>query len=210
MKMKHSKYYQWFNDKNDLDKVGLYRRIKDFISSKYKKPLIFDVGCGQGFVSNYLNAVGFDINEYAISLAKKRYPKRNFFQIGSNNINLKKMNLEKSNVVICLNLIEHLKDDYRIKFMKNIIPKIIKKNGYIIFSLHKQYNIFNLFNMLLQRGSFFDPTHIHNWTEKQFKLEVSKYFKIINVFDVASYTKLIPVTKYLKTETLIIAKLKNE
>lgn len=209
MKIKHSKYYQWFNDKNDLDKVGLYRSIKDFIYSKYKKPLIFDVGCGQGFVSNYLNAVGFDINEYAISLAKKRYPGKRFFKIGSNNIILKRMNLKKSDVVICLNLIEHLKDDYRIKFMKNIIPKIVTENGYVIFSLHKQYNIFNLANMLLQRGSFFDPTHIHNWTENQFKSEVARYFEIIKVMNVASYTKLIPITKYLKTETLIITKLKK-
>ena len=69
--MNHSKYYQWFDSKAQLEKVELYRSIKDFIYSKYKKPLIFDVGCGQGFVTNYLNAVGFDINKYVISLAKK-------------------------------------------------------------------------------------------------------------------------------------------
>lgn len=208
--MNHPKYYQWFDDGADLNKVELYRKIKDFITSKFKKPIIFDIGCGQGFVSNFLNALGFDINEYAILLAKKRYPNKHFFKIESNGINLKKMDLKKCNVIICLNLIEHLEDDYRVDFMKKIIPKIIEKNGYVIFSLHKQYNFFNLVNMLFQRGSFFDPTHVHNWTKNQFKKEVAKYFKIVKILDLASYTKLTLITKFIKTETLIIAKLKNE
>lgn len=209
MKIKYSKYYQWFDGKADLNKVELYKTIKDFISSKFKKPIIFDIGCGQGFASNYINAIGFDVNEYAISLAKNRYPNNRFYKIEANNIDLKKIGLKKADVIICFNLIEHLQNAYRINFMKSIIPKILNKKGYAIFSLHKQYNVFNLINMLLQRGSFFDPTHVHNWTKNQFKSEVSKYFKIIKIFDVASYTKLTTVTKYIKTETLIIARLKK-
>lgn len=209
MKIAHAKYYQWFNNNSNINRVELYRKIKEIIYDRFKKPIIFDVGCGQGMVSNYLNAIGFDINKYAILLAKKRYPNKNFFQIGSNDINLKKMNLKKSNVVICLNLIEHLEDNYRVKFMKKIIPKLIKSNGYLIFSLHNQYNIFNLINMLVQRGNFFDPTHIHNWTKKQFENEVKKYFKVDEIFSVASYTKLTFITKYIKNETLIVARLKK-
>lgn len=210
MKIKDSKYYQWFDNKVNFEDVEFYRSIKKIIYSKFKRPLIFDIGCGQGFVSNYLNAVGFDINKYAIVLAKKRYPKKRFFKIEANNIDLKKMKLKKGNAVICLNLIEHLDDSYRNDFMSKIIPTVLQKNGYVIFSLYKQYHFFNILNMVIQRGSFFDPTHVHNWTRNQFKSEVSKYFKIIKVLDVSGYTKLIPLTKFIKTETLIIARLKNE
>lgn len=209
MKIKHSKYYQWFNDKTNLENVELYRTIKKFIYSKFKRPLIFDIGCGQGMVSDYLNAVGFDINKYAIVLAKKRYSKKRFFKIEANSINLKRMKLRKGNVVICLNLIEHLSDSYRNDFMNKIIPAVLQKKGYVIFSLYKQYHFFNILNMAIQRGTFFDPTHVHNWTKNQFKLEISKYFKIIKIIDVSGYTKLISLTKFIKTETLIIAKLKN-
>ena len=119
------------------------------------------------------------------------------------------MNLKKADLIICLNLIEHLKDDYRLNFMQKIIPSILNRNGFVVFSLYKQYNFFNIVNMLFHRGCFFDPTHIYNWTEKQFEVEISKHFKIIKILNVAGYTKLTSITKYAKTETLIIAKLKK-
>lgn len=210
MKVENSKYYCWYKTNSSLDEVELYKTIKDFIYTKFKKPLIFDIGCGQGFISNYLSAIGFDINRYAIQLAKKRYPDKNFYKIGSNDIDLKKMKLKKANVVVCLNLIEHLEDDYRNKFMNKIIPKVLKKNGYIIFTLYKQYHFLNILNMLIQRGSFFDPTHVHNWTKNQFITEVANYFEVVTVQDTFGYTKLTFLTKFIKTETILIAKLKND
>lgn len=207
MKISDQKYYQWFDPKTNLGRVEFYRVIKKFIYSRFSEPVIFDIGCGQGFITHYLNAIGFDSNKYVISLSKKLYPKTSFYLLKANEINLRKLNLKKANVVICFNLIEHMKDKDRDDFMSRVIPSILKNNGWIIFSLYRQYNLLNKINMFSQRGLFYDPTHIYNWTIKEFKTEVSKYFKIIKIVNLAGYTKFIPITKYLKSETVIFARL---
>lgn len=208
MKISDQKYYKWFDPKINLDRVEFYKVIKRFIYSRFSEPVIIDIGCGQGFVTHHLNAIGFDSNKYVISLAKKLFPKTIFYLINANDINLKKMNLRKANIVICFNLIEHMEDKDRNDFMSRVIPSILENNGWIIFSLYRQFNIVNMINMYLQRGVFYDPTHIYNWTIKEFKTEVSKYFKILKLINLAGYTKLIPITKYLKSETVIFAQLK--
>ncbi len=128
-KISNKRYYKWFNVSSNLDKVNLYKEIKKYIYSLYQKPVIFDSGCGQGFLTDYLNATGFDVNEYAISLARKNYPKRTFYRIDVNRMNLETLKLKKADVIICLNLIEHLSDKDRSNLMSNIIPSLLKKNG---------------------------------------------------------------------------------
>lgn len=208
MKISDQKYYQWFDPKNNLDRVEFYRVIKKFIYSKFSDPTILDIGCGQGFVTHYLNAIGFDSNKYVISLAKKFYPRTTFYLLNATEINLRKLNLKKADVVICFNLIEHMEDKDRNDFMSRVIPSILKNNGWIIFSLYRQYNLVNKINMYLQRGVFYDPTHIYNWTIKEFRNEVSKYFRILNLINLAGYSKLIAITKFLKSETVIFAQVK--
>lgn len=207
-KISNKRYYKWFNAGSNLDSVTLYKEIKKYIYSLYQKPVIFDLGCGQGFLTEYLDAVGFDINEYAISLAKRNYPKKNFYRMDVKKISLEMLNLKKADVIICLNLIEHLSDKDRSSFMSKIIPSLLKKDGYIIFSLYKTFFIPNILNMLIQRGKFFDPTHFVNWTPWEFKHEIEKHFRVLKIMDLAGYTKLTNITKYLKTETVIFAQLK--
>lgn len=80
-KLPDNKYYSWLNLKANLDNTELYQKIKNFIYSKYTNPIIYDLGCGQGFLTNYLNAVGFDKNKYAISLAQRNFPDKNFYNL---------------------------------------------------------------------------------------------------------------------------------
>lgn len=206
--MQDKKYYQWLDYDIACDKIELYREIKKIIYTRFKKPLIFDLGCGTGYLTSYLGAVGFDINNYAIERARQKYPHTRFYRANVNKIKLDSFKLRKAHALLCLNLIEHMSDRDRLFFFKKTIPNILVKQGILVFSLHQQYYLLSIINMLLRRGFIFDPTHVHNWTTTEFVREVGKFLKILKVKNLASFTRLTNLTKYFKNETLIVAKVK--
>ena len=85
----------------------------------------------------------------------------------------------------------------------------MRKDGLLIFSLQRQYYLPNYINSLIQRGTLYDPTHIHNWTVDEFKREVGRYFHLNKCFNVSGYTKFPNILKFFKSETLIVARLRK-
>lgn len=203
------KYYGWYEHSTDLDKIELFRYIKTYIRSCFHNPVIYDLGCGVGYVASFLGATGIDINRYAIDTARKHYPQTDFIHgdiTGNRKLVAK---LKKAEVIVSLNMIEHLTDFKRERLFNKILPRITKKDAILIISLYRQYFLPNLINTILKRGTVFDPTHVHNWTRRQFALEVRKYCNIIEMKNLSGYTRKDKLMKYFKSETLIIAKLKN-
>lgn len=200
-------YFKWFENIDNINKIELYRYIKEEIYSDIKNPTVYDIGCGLGYLTSYVGGTGFDISGYAVSNARKKYPYAKFYHTDAARINLSKLKLPKADFIICLNLLEHMEDKKREKVLSDVIPEMMKKNSKVFFSLQRQFYIFNIINMLLKRHSFFDLSHIHNWTVGAFIQVVEKHFQILSVRQLAGYSKLISFTKYLKNETLVIAKL---
>lgn len=201
-------YYYWYNGA-DVDGVELYRTIKNSIYTRFRHPIILDLGCGQGFATQYLNAMGFDINAHAIALAKKHYPETVFHKLDITRMDAKKLKLKKADAVVCANVIEHIPDASRQRLLSRVIPGLVKKDGLLIFSLQRQYYLPNYINSFLQRGTWYDPTHIHNWTIDEFKKEIRRYFRIVRCRNVSGYTKLTGLLRFLKSETLVIAQLRK-
>jgi 2-polyprenyl-3-methyl-5-hydroxy-6-metoxy-1,4-benzoquinol methylase len=204
---KETSYYTLQNSSH-LNNVELYRQIKYQVLSRFDNPLIYDIGCGTGYITNFLGAVGYDINSEAIKYAKNKYKSNRFYNIDATDISLRKLKLKKADAIVCLNMLEHMKDSDREKFLDKVIPSIIKKSGVLIFSLYRQYYLLNIINMLLQRKSFFDKTHVHNWTVNKFINVINKHFEIEKVQNLAGYTKITKITSLFKTETLIFARIR--
>lgn len=201
-------YYHWYNG-TDLHRVELYKTIHGMVHRHSLHPIMYDLGCGQGFIAQYLGAVGFDINAHAIALAKKHYPETVFHKLDITRMDAKKLKLKKADAVVCLNVIEHIPDRPRRRFLSRVIPGLVKKDGLLVFSLQRQYYLPNYINSLLQRGTWYDPTHIHNWTIDEFKKEIRRYFRIVRCRNVSGYTKFTGLLRFLKSETLIIAQLRK-
>lgn len=73
-----NEYVEYFGDDWEFIK-----EINEFANSFDKEDKILDLGCGSGYITNYLiekglNATGIDFSSEMIKIAKKKYPKLNF------------------------------------------------------------------------------------------------------------------------------------
>jgi 2-polyprenyl-3-methyl-5-hydroxy-6-metoxy-1,4-benzoquinol methylase len=124
-------------------------------------PKILEIGCGTGQLANYLidegfnKYVGFDFSEEAIKIAKERI-NLEFFVGDALNPECFQYDY---NLIICTEVLEHIKDD--ISVLKNI-----RKGSKIIFSV----------------PNFDEESHVR-WflSERQIKLRYFKYIDILHI-----------------------------
>jgi 2-polyprenyl-3-methyl-5-hydroxy-6-metoxy-1,4-benzoquinol methylase len=121
-------------NKNNFTYEIILGILRKYIKGRTK---ILDIGCGAGTISFYLakkgnEVMGIDISEKAIDACMKSTKKLNL-----NNINFKKMNFpyeipnEKYDIVLCIETIEHLKDD---SLALKRVFSLLKPNGVLILS----------------------------------------------------------------------------
>lgn len=114
-----------------------YRLLTALIQKYQPRPPIIDVGCGSGELLAQINKFypaknlfGFDISSKAIKLAKKNFPKLNFFQ--GNLIKIPKKFEGKFKTIICSEVLEHLEND--LAAIKNL-ERLSQKNSLVFVSV---------------------------------------------------------------------------
>lgn len=119
------KYY--LNNSKD----GTHRLIAKEIETN---KVVLDVGCGQGFHTFCLskdmnNAIGVDIFQEDIIIAKKRYPKVDFFVM-----NIEKLNFENNffNKIYAMDVLEHVDN---LDAVLNEIERVLKPGGQFIINI---------------------------------------------------------------------------
>lgn len=149
--------------------------------NKANNTCIIDVGCGNGYLVNYLislgyNAYGTDASEKGVDIAKQTNPDRFFVQDLSTNKLPKELLHLKFDTVIATEVIEHLYDpeDFII-FCK----QILKNKGEIILSTPYHGYLKNLALSLFNKwDTHLDPFwvggHIKLWSKATLSLLVSK------------------------------------
>lgn len=139
---------------------------------KYLKPrmTILDIGCGVGTVDIYLasrgyKVMGIDISTNAISIARK-----NALNLGvSGNVKFKTINFNNMSikgmfdVVICSEVLEHLKDD---KSTVDKIRKHLKSGGIVIASSPSTNAPLYKIGMLKKFDS--EVGHLRRYSKKNF------------------------------------------
>lgn len=126
-----TEYVEYFDDDWEFIK-----EIKTFASQLKKGSTVLDLGCGSGYITNYLsslnmNVIGIDFSKEMIKIAKKNYPKLEFLLADFVNIE----NHFGENSVDGLIAIYSLYFIPREQFnsMLNSLSKILKDEGIFLF-----------------------------------------------------------------------------
>lgn len=195
-------YYSQYRHflKLKLSRVESFFTIKKWLKNKKK---ILDVGCGIGYLTNYWQAIGLDVNKAAVKTAGRLFPQTKFVQANAG----QKLPFPSAyfDAVVCYNILEHLTPDQREHFFQEA-KRILTNQGVFIAAYADETFWFNrLLARLIPNYGIKDPTHLVSWTPADFANEVSRHFTINQTKQTSQYGKLIFVTKYLKGERLILA-----
>ena len=148
------------------------------------------------------DCIGIDISEEAISVARNNFSTVDFRKI---NIieNPDYFKNKKFDFIICDNIIEHLVDKDRNRLLQIIKSNLLNDGGYVIFLYANPFHPVQLIWGAMTQKVLFDPTHVHNWTVKQFMKLVKEDFKIISNKKTSPFTKWVSVGKYFKGEIIL-------
>lgn len=106
-----------------------YTLVEKFLSSFPKKSKILDAGCGEGYLSQKLLKMGFNV--YACDISAKKFVSKKipFVPVDLN----KKLPYKNNsfNVIVCLEVVEHLENPW---LLLDEFYKILKNGGTLIIS----------------------------------------------------------------------------
>jgi 2-polyprenyl-3-methyl-5-hydroxy-6-metoxy-1,4-benzoquinol methylase len=128
----------WNSKQPNDDESSRWKIIKLFIE-KYQhnktNSRILDVGCGRGWLSNFLsdygNVIGIEPVKNVVKYGKKLFPNIEFI-VGSTPKLLPKF-ANSFDLIVCSEVIEHIPNDGKTKFVSEI-NRLLKNNGFAIFS----------------------------------------------------------------------------
>lgn len=145
-----------------------------FASQFTDKKNVMDAGCGVGYGAKILvnegkakNVVAIDISDKAINYAQKKYSHDNIQYVVDDLINLTKIESKTINVVVCFEVIEHLKQQDQL--LSNF-KRVMQPNGILVISTPNKENY--------QSGN---PFHLKELHLKQFEVLLEKHFKYVSV-----------------------------
>ena len=189
--------------KRDLNTMSIYSNLK---KEAGKSKDILDLGCGIGYITSFLGAVGVDINKSALAFAEKHYPKIKFMNKTIKNLITDK---RKYSVITCVNLIEHLEDETREEWFK-AVPKILKKNGKMLVVYDDMYHPMQLLSGIIHPGMLLtDPSHVRCWTQKQFRRILEESFHIEKEIKGNILALFLPWTNRFATARLYVCRVKQ-
>lgn len=163
----------YFDDMENTD--NWQREVYEYaaeVMEKFCLNSVYDVGCGSGyklvkFLGKY-NTIGFDLEPTINSLMQK-YPDRQW-----NISNFQDRNIERADLVICADVIEHVPDP---ELLLDFLDRIAKDK--IIISTPER-------NFLYRPGSRYrygpptNPSHLREWTADELYRYVSRKFTVIH------------------------------
>lgn len=177
-----------------------------FILKKMKlqaSDTILDVGCGIGDYTKAISLITRNVTglDRTVEAAQKKYPGVNFLTHDCNKALPYPDN--SFDAVVSINLIEHLID---YKNLLSEFQRVLKPDGRIAITTA------NLDFIL--HDYFFDKTHVHEWTLKEFKNIIGQYFTIQIAEKSSSMFNYYPInfitTKFLKPDLLFIGTKKHD
>lgn len=120
---------------NDLSEAVNYNRWIFRLIEPYLGARVLDVGCGTGNFIEYLSGrkiLGLDVNSTYLSIARRKFKNNKDVQFAQFDLgkSFKKFKKFKPDTVICVNVLEHVKDDEKlIRECSSLLPP----NGKLIF-----------------------------------------------------------------------------
>lgn len=178
-------WYDKYNTKNPIARYLLEKflqSVKELLNpAKNDIASITEVGCGEGYLTNYLNSLnitkniqGCDFSAQIIEIANKNTsnPSIRFYTKDIYEIDKK----EQADLIVCCEVLEHLKDPEKVlKKIKQVT------NKYCLFSVPNEpvWRILNLCRGKYIRNFGNTPGHTNHWSSSSFLKLISNYFDII-------------------------------
>lgn len=175
-------YYPKYTSENVLVKKimkGFFTAIESTLAGIAFSEIL-DAGCGEGYVSNFVQEKfnvpidAFDTSEKVINEASSEFPKVRFCV---NSIYDSKIHDESYDLVICMEVLEHLE-----KPQKGVEELFRIARKYVLVSVPNE-PIWRISNFL--RGKYLKqlgntPGHINHWSSKEFETLCSSYGEIVD------------------------------
>lgn len=176
--MKNSEDVAKYQSKNPI-KQFLIKRFLKTIALEIKKlevKSVIDLGCGEGFVEEYLlkeglkiEIVGIDKNKKAIRQARGRNPNGEFIQGDIFSLNFKDKQFD---LVLMLEVLEHLREPQKALLKAKRLAKMA------IFSVPWEpwFSLLSFLSMKYLTKWGRHPGHINYFSKNNFKKLISKSF----------------------------------
>jgi 2-polyprenyl-3-methyl-5-hydroxy-6-metoxy-1,4-benzoquinol methylase len=158
-----------------------------------------DVGCAIGVFTNLLyqkgyEALGIDTNEELVTFAKNRYTHCTFKLMNALYLEIAPSTFD---LVLALEIIEHLADPYR--FIRNI-HQALKEDGVILLSTPNRLSLEGARGAVMKKvaninWNAWDPEHKHVYTSIEIIQLLGRFFKIQSVVGYY-YVPMMPCMKY--------------
>jgi len=131
------------NGKSDLYLISLERY--KFASAFVKDKKVLDIACGSGYGTNYLSAfakdiLGVDVDKKTIEYCRLKYSRKNLHFKLTEKENTEKPFLDKFDVIVCFETIEHIKDYKNFLFR---LKQYLKERGVLILSTPNNFRRIN-------------------------------------------------------------------
>lgn len=155
-----------------LDRLSIYQKLRASLGDRHP---ILDLGCGLGYITTYLGAVGVDKNPTTIAMARAAYPKTEFRAAAFQDLAAEGA---QWSAIVCVNMFEHLEDPVREELF-DAIPKLLSPDGRVFIVYDSMYHPLQLLSGFLHPGMLLtDPTHVHCWPQWRFRRLLEERFII--------------------------------
>jgi len=139
-------YNGFYKELSRLDELGNnFTKIESFLPQLNGHEKIIDIGCGHGGVCHDLIKKGFKVSAIEINQEAIKSLKKKNFNVIECDITQKLKIKEKYEIVLLLDILEHLFDPY---LLLKESKKITSKNGYIIATIPLYFDIVDRFKIL--------------------------------------------------------------
>tara|TARA_B110000008_G_scaffold278224_1_gene321414 strand:+ start:1103 stop:1831 length:729 start_codon:yes stop_codon:yes gene_type:complete len=139
-------YNGFYKELSKIDEKGnSFKKIESFLPELEGNEEFLDIGCGHGAVSSDLIKQGYEVSAIEINKDAIKSLENKGFIVYEKDIS-KPLNLSKKfDVVLILDVLEHLFDPYSL--LKET-TKLLKKDKYLIVTIPLYFDIFDRFKIL--------------------------------------------------------------
>tara|TARA_Y100001960_G_scaffold275886_1_gene305688 strand:- start:987 stop:1595 length:609 start_codon:yes stop_codon:yes gene_type:complete len=152
---------------------NIYRKLSEIIQNEFDEYIVYDLGCGDAPLAEYLNKginyVGVDMNSNHIEKAKIRYPHFRFECTSLDSLIFE----ERKTLIILDGVIHHLDDEQVI----NLLSKIALIDTHSVFCkdpvITKNQDFFSYFLMKNDGGQYVRDESKHKKILKGFNFQIT-------------------------------------
>lgn len=175
--------YNKYESENPLVKIIVKKFFSDLESIihpiKGNIKSAFEIGCGEGYVTGYINQMGIsiagaDVSSRIIEIARKNHPGINFSVLSIYDLNTLNTRYD---LIVANEVFEHLSNpDGAIEEIKKIT------GGYILISVPNEpyFRIANILRLKYLKDAGNTPGHRNHWSKKSLKLFLEAHELKIN------------------------------